>query len=125
MTKRLLAAFLVALTGTLVLAAVGSGGTSKKQASPLPASSCSPLVYKGSGTREVPYRLRPPAAGLGADADDPDDEGDPVRPERGRLEGRELHDRAISPVTTRPPRPASGTRPSAPRTAMPTRGTRT
>src|SRR6185503_16365034 len=49
-TKRLLAAFLVAVTGTLVLATVGSGGTSKKQASPLPASSCAPLVYKGSGT---------------------------------------------------------------------------
>jgi branched-chain amino acid transport system substrate-binding protein len=49
-TKRLLAAFLVAVAGTLVLAAVGSGGTSKKQASPLPASSCSPIVYKGSGS---------------------------------------------------------------------------
>jgi branched-chain amino acid transport system substrate-binding protein len=49
-TKRLLAAFLVGATGTLVLATVGSGGTSKKQASPLPASSCAPLVYKGSGT---------------------------------------------------------------------------
>ena len=50
MSKRLLAAFLVAVAGTLVLAAVGSGGTSKGQATPLPASSCAPLVYKGSGT---------------------------------------------------------------------------
>ena len=50
MTKRLLVAFLVAATGTLVLATVGSGGTSKKQAQPLPASSCSPIVYKGSGS---------------------------------------------------------------------------
>ncbi len=50
MTKRLFAAFLVAVTGTLVLATVGSGGTSKKQATPLPASSCSPIVYKGSGS---------------------------------------------------------------------------
>ena len=50
MTKRLFAAFLVIVAGTLVLAAVGSGGTSKKQATPLPASSCAPLVYKGSGT---------------------------------------------------------------------------
>jgi len=49
-TKRLFAAFLVAVTGTLVLATVGSGGTSKKQAQPLPASSCSPIVYKGSGS---------------------------------------------------------------------------
>jgi branched-chain amino acid transport system substrate-binding protein len=49
-TKRLLVAFLAAVAGTLVLAAVGSGGTSKKQASPLPASSCSPIVYKGSGS---------------------------------------------------------------------------
>jgi branched-chain amino acid transport system substrate-binding protein len=49
-TKRLFAAFLVAVTGTLVLATVGSGGTSGKQAQPLPASSCSPIVYKGSGT---------------------------------------------------------------------------
>ncbi len=50
MTKRLLVAFLAVLAGTLVLAAVGSGGTSKKQAQPLPASSCSPIVYKGSGS---------------------------------------------------------------------------
>ncbi len=50
MTKRLLVAFLVAATGTLVLATVGSGGTSAQQARPLPASSCAPLVYKGSGT---------------------------------------------------------------------------
>jgi branched-chain amino acid transport system substrate-binding protein len=49
-TKRLLVAFLAAVAGTLVLATVGSGGTSKKQAQPLPASSCSPIVYKGSGT---------------------------------------------------------------------------
>jgi branched-chain amino acid transport system substrate-binding protein len=49
-TKRLLAAFSVAVAGTLVLAAVGSGGTSRKQATPLPASSCSPIVYKGSGS---------------------------------------------------------------------------
>jgi branched-chain amino acid transport system substrate-binding protein len=49
-TKRLLVALLATLAGTLVLATVGSGGTSKKQAQPLPASSCSPIVYKGSGT---------------------------------------------------------------------------
>jgi branched-chain amino acid transport system substrate-binding protein len=49
-TKRLLVAFLILATGTLVLATVGSGGTSAKQAQPLPASSCAPLVYKGSGT---------------------------------------------------------------------------
>ena len=50
MTKRLLVAFLVGMTGTLVLAAAGSGGTGAKQASPLPASSCAPIVYKGSGS---------------------------------------------------------------------------
>ena len=50
MTKRLFAAFLVVVTGTLVLTAVSSGSTSRKQAQPLPASSCQPLVYKGSGT---------------------------------------------------------------------------
>ena len=50
MTKRLLAALSIAVVGTLVLATVGSGGTSKKQATPLPSSSCAPLVYKGSGT---------------------------------------------------------------------------
>jgi len=49
-TKRLFVAFLVAVAGTLVLATVGSGGTSKRQAQPLPASSCSPIVYKGSGS---------------------------------------------------------------------------
>jgi branched-chain amino acid transport system substrate-binding protein len=49
-TKRLSVAFLVAVTGTLVLATVGSGRTSSKQAQPLPASSCSPIVYKGSGS---------------------------------------------------------------------------
>jgi branched-chain amino acid transport system substrate-binding protein len=49
-TKRLLVACLVAVTGTLVLAAVGSAGSSKQSVTPLPASSCSPLVYKGSGS---------------------------------------------------------------------------
>jgi branched-chain amino acid transport system substrate-binding protein len=49
-TKRLLVAFLAVVAGTLVLAAVGSGGTSKRQAQPLPASSCTPIVYKGSGS---------------------------------------------------------------------------
>src|SRR3954463_109689 len=49
-TKRLFVAFLVAVTGTLVLAAVGSAGSSKQSVTPLPASSCSPLVYKGSGS---------------------------------------------------------------------------
>src|SRR4029078_9460330 len=37
---------LAALTATLVLASVGSGGTGKSQVSPLPASSCS--AVKGS-----------------------------------------------------------------------------
>ena len=50
MTKRLFVAFLVVVTGTLVLAAVGSAGSSKQSVTPLPASSCSPLVYKGSGS---------------------------------------------------------------------------
>jgi branched-chain amino acid transport system substrate-binding protein len=49
-TKRLLVACLVAVTSTLVLAAVGSAGSSKQSVTPLPASSCSPLVYKGSGS---------------------------------------------------------------------------
>jgi branched-chain amino acid transport system substrate-binding protein len=46
LTKRLLAAILAALTATLVLAAVGSGGTGRSQVTPLPASSCS--AVKGS-----------------------------------------------------------------------------
>ena len=50
MTKRLLVASLIAVLGTLVLTTVSSGSTSRKQARPLPASSCQPLVYKGSGT---------------------------------------------------------------------------
>src|SRR6185312_9225415 len=48
--KRLLAASLAAVAGALVVTAVGSGGTSTKQVTPLPASSCSPVVYKGSGS---------------------------------------------------------------------------
>ena len=53
MTKRLIVASLVAVTGTLVLAAVGSAGSSKQSVTPLPASSCSPLVYKGSGSPQA------------------------------------------------------------------------
>jgi branched-chain amino acid transport system substrate-binding protein len=49
-TKRLLVASLVALAGALVVATVGSGSPGRKQAQPLPASSCAPLVYKGSGS---------------------------------------------------------------------------
>jgi branched-chain amino acid transport system substrate-binding protein len=37
-------AFLAAAAGTLVLAAVGSGGTSRSQLTPLPASSCAPVT---------------------------------------------------------------------------------
>jgi branched-chain amino acid transport system substrate-binding protein len=64
-TKRLLAAFLVAIAGTLVLATVGSGGTSKKQASPLPASSCAPIVYKGTGTPQYVLASDLPLQGSG------------------------------------------------------------
>jgi branched-chain amino acid transport system substrate-binding protein len=64
-TKRLFVAFLVALTGTLVLATVGSGGTSAKQASPLPASSCSPIVYKGSGSPKYLVASSLPLQGSG------------------------------------------------------------
>jgi branched-chain amino acid transport system substrate-binding protein len=64
-TKRLLAALLIAAAGTLVLATVGSGGTSKKQATPLPASSCSPLVYKGSGSPQFIVASDLPLQGSG------------------------------------------------------------
>jgi branched-chain amino acid transport system substrate-binding protein len=64
-TKRLSAAFLVAVAGTLVLAAVGSGGTSKKQATPLPASSCSPIVYKAAGTPQFVIASDLPLQGSG------------------------------------------------------------
>jgi branched-chain amino acid transport system substrate-binding protein len=49
-TKRLLVASLVVLAGALVVATVGSGSPGRNQAQPLPASSCAPLVYKGSGS---------------------------------------------------------------------------
>jgi branched-chain amino acid transport system substrate-binding protein len=49
-TKRLLVVSLVALAGTLVVATVSSGSPGRKQAQPLPASSCAPVVYKGSGS---------------------------------------------------------------------------
>jgi branched-chain amino acid transport system substrate-binding protein len=64
-TKRLLVAFLVGVAGTLVLATVGSGGTSKKQATPLPASSCSPVVYKGSGSPQYILASDLPLQGSG------------------------------------------------------------
>jgi branched-chain amino acid transport system substrate-binding protein len=64
-TKRLLVAFLVGVAGTLVLATVGSGGTSKKQASPLPASSCTPVVYKGSGSPQFILASDLPLQGSG------------------------------------------------------------
>ena len=65
MTKRLLVACLVFVTTTLVLAAVGSAGSSKQSASPLPASSCSPLVYKGSGSPNVILASDLPLQGSG------------------------------------------------------------
>jgi branched-chain amino acid transport system substrate-binding protein len=43
LTKRLLVAVLAAVTATLVLAAVGSGGTGRSNVTPLPASSCSTI----------------------------------------------------------------------------------
>jgi branched-chain amino acid transport system substrate-binding protein len=64
-TKRLIVASLVAVTGTLVLAAVGSAGSSKQSVSPLPASSCSPLVYKGSGSPQAILASDLPLQGSG------------------------------------------------------------
>jgi branched-chain amino acid transport system substrate-binding protein len=64
-TKRLLAALSIAVVGTLVLATVGSGGTSKKQATPLPASSCSPIVYKAAGTPQFVLASDLPLQGSG------------------------------------------------------------
>jgi branched-chain amino acid transport system substrate-binding protein len=64
-TKRLLVACLVAVTGTLVLAAVGSAGSSKQSVTPLPASSCSPLVYKGSGSPQFIIASDLPLQGSG------------------------------------------------------------
>ena len=65
MTKRFIAASLVAVTGTLVLAAVGSAGSSKQSVTPLPASSCSPLVYKGSGSPQAILASDLPLQGSG------------------------------------------------------------
>ena len=65
MTKRFIAASLVAVTGTLVLAAVGSAGSSKQSVTPLPASSCSPLVYKGSGSPQAIIASDLPLQGSG------------------------------------------------------------
>jgi branched-chain amino acid transport system substrate-binding protein len=64
-TKRFLVASLIAVLGTLVLAAVGSGGSSKQAAKPLPASSCSPLVYKGSGSPQFILASDLPLQGSG------------------------------------------------------------
>src|SRR5262249_24843367 len=49
-TKRVVVACLVPVVGALVLATVSSGSPGRKSAAPLPASSCAPLVYKGSGS---------------------------------------------------------------------------
>jgi branched-chain amino acid transport system substrate-binding protein len=64
-TKRLLVACLVAVMGTLVLAAVGSAGSSKQSVTPLPASSCSPIVYKGSGSPQFLIASDLPLQGSG------------------------------------------------------------
>jgi branched-chain amino acid transport system substrate-binding protein len=50
------------------------GGSAGPQAQPLPASSCSPIVCKGSGSPKYLIRIRPPASGRRTDADDRDDE---------------------------------------------------
>jgi branched-chain amino acid transport system substrate-binding protein len=64
-TKRLLVALLAAVAGTLVLATVGSGGTSVKQAQPLPASSCTSIVYKGGGSPKYILASDLPLQGAG------------------------------------------------------------
>lgn len=65
MTKRLLVASLAAVVGTLLLAAVGSAGSSKQSVTPLPNSSCSPLVYKGSGSPQFILASDLPLQGSG------------------------------------------------------------
>lgn len=47
MRKRLIAAVIAALAGAFALAATGSGGVSSSSLTPLPASSCGPVQYKG------------------------------------------------------------------------------
>jgi branched-chain amino acid transport system substrate-binding protein len=64
-TKRLLVASLTAVTGTLVLAAVGSAGSSRQSVTPLPASSCTPIVYKGSGSPQAIIASDLPLQGSG------------------------------------------------------------
>jgi branched-chain amino acid transport system substrate-binding protein len=48
-----------------VLAAAGSAGSSKQSVTPLPASSCSPLVYKGSGSPQAIVASDLPLQGSG------------------------------------------------------------
>ena len=93
-TKRLLVAFLVAVTGTLVLATVGSGGTSKKQATPAARVVVLPARLQGLGERRS--SSSPPTCPLqGARRSQTIQmtQAIAVHPERGRLEGRRLHGR--------------------------------
>jgi branched-chain amino acid transport system substrate-binding protein len=58
-------AFLALGAGALVFASVSSGGSAGAQAQPLPASACSPPVYKGSGSPQAIIASDLPLQGAG------------------------------------------------------------
>ncbi len=65
MQKRILAAAIGAAAASLVLVAGGLADSSRSAVTPLPASSCSPIVYKGSGQPDYLIASDLPLQGAG------------------------------------------------------------
>ena len=122
MTNRILlgSALGTALVGVVLAVAVGGAFAHSTGATPLPAATCSP-IQNPDGDLLVASDL--PLQGSGRSQTHADDEGDRLRVQRGRLEGREVHHRLPELRRLRPLRPASGiptparrTRPTTPPT---------
>ena len=99
-----------AAAAAIALAMVGIAGSATKDVTPLPASACGNVQYGGSGSPDfiVPSDL--PLQGAIRTQTDPDLAGDDLgnSPRRAGRPGRTRS--ATSPATTRPHRPARGTR---------------
>ena len=83
----------VAAIGVLSVAMVAYGSAGKSALSPLPSSSCPGKLVQGGGTAQFIIASGPAAAGLEPDADDRDDEGDPVPAPAEQVQGGQVRRR--------------------------------
>ena len=110
-TSLFLVGLLIALVALVAAGCGGSDGGGAPEA--LPSSSCTAIEYEGDGNPDYLLVSDLPLQGASRTQTLQINDAIRYRAEEGGLQGRRLQDRLTSRVTTRPPRPASGTPASA------------